>query len=79
MSSSALEVAAWVSITDGCAFAYKIQCPDVVEIKCGNTDEGFDFHIEPEALRDLIKVGTKALMELDGNVDTMSLGCDARR
>ena len=59
-----LKVSSWVAIRRGCPISYRVHADDDIEITCGSTGDGFEFTVDAETLRELIKVGTSALDEV---------------
>jgi hypothetical protein len=60
-----LEVSSWVGIRSGCPISYRVHTNDHIEILCGSTHDGFEFTVDAETLRQLVRVGTSALGELE--------------
>ena len=61
-----LTVSSWVAIRRGCPISYRVNADDDIEILCGSPRDGFEFTVDAEILRELIRVGTSALGEVEG-------------
>jgi hypothetical protein len=60
-----LKVSSWVAIRRGCPISYRVHADDDIDIMCGSTRDGFEFTVDVETLRELVRVGTSALGELE--------------
>jgi hypothetical protein len=60
-----LKVSSWVAIRRGCPISYRVHADDDIEILCGSTRDGFEFTVDAETLREIVRVGTSALDEVD--------------
>ena len=69
MFGSSLTVGSFVEIRDGCPLRFEIGGSGMVFVECGTPDESFNFNMESEALRKFLRLGTKALREMDAQYD----------
>jgi hypothetical protein len=60
-----LIVNSWVSIHEGCDFAYKVDSSDNAHFTVGDKTQQFEFFFQAEALRTFVEQGSKALAEMD--------------
>lgn len=60
-----LTVTSWVRIDSGCPVRYDVIGSAETEFFCGTPPGDFEFVMEADALREFLKVGTKALDEMD--------------
>jgi hypothetical protein len=60
-----LKVSAWVAIRRGCPISYRVHSDEDIEILCGSTRDGFEFTVDAETLRELVRVGTSALRDIE--------------
>ena len=56
-------VSSWVTMRDGCPIMFSVGGSGLAFCTIG--DENFEFQIEPEALRDMVRLGAEALDEMD--------------
>jgi hypothetical protein len=61
-----LKVSSWVAIRRGCPISYRVHGDDDIEILCGSSRDGFEFTVDAEILRELVRVGTSALGDVEG-------------
>jgi hypothetical protein len=66
MSTSHVELDAFVVIKNGCPIKVTIEGPDFVQISCGQTlNDRFDFSIEHKAMRELAKLCMDTVAKMD--------------
>jgi hypothetical protein len=60
-------VASWVTMRDGCPISFSVGGSGMAFCTVGDTDdnESFEFQIEPEVLREFLRLGTETLSEMD--------------
>lgn len=59
-----LKVSTWVAIRRGCPISAEVHGDDDIVILCGSNSDGFEFTVDNETLRELVRVGTSALEEV---------------
>ena len=60
-----LTVSSWVAIREGCPISYEVSGSGGAYVTCGGPRDGFEFEIDSEALRDLVRLGDEALRDMD--------------
>lgn len=60
-----LTVSAYVGIRKGCPMTYSVNSDNQIEFSFGGTRDGFDFSFDAEAMKELLKLGGKALAGLE--------------
>ena len=65
MYDGTVKVSSWVAIHDGCPISYEICGSAGTRVQCGKEADGFEFEIDSEALRELLRLGDEALREMD--------------
>lgn len=58
-------VTSWVRVDTGCPIRAEVIGSAETEFTCGRAPGDFEFIMEADALREFLKVGTKALEEMD--------------
>jgi hypothetical protein len=64
-----LKVGSWVSISEGCPISHDVHGSDSVTFLYGPATDGFEFVMDAEALRDHLRHGAAALVEMDTLAD----------
>lgn len=59
-------VNSWVSIEEGCPISCEVYGSGAARVLCG---DGFEVEIDSEALRELVRVGSEALRDMDARCD----------
>ncbi len=62
---SNLTISSWVTIHEGCPMSCDVIGSAETYFLCGSSSDGFEFHFEAEALREFLKLGSKALADMD--------------
>lgn len=63
--SSTVSFSSLVAMRDGCRIAYEVGGSGQAWFQVGSPDDGLEFDIESEALREFVRLGTEALTEMD--------------
>jgi hypothetical protein len=60
-----LKVRSWVAIRRGCRISYRVHDAGDIELTCDAALDEFEFTVDADALRELVRVGTAALADVD--------------
>ncbi|MGQ0838166.1 hypothetical protein [Actinokineospora sp.] len=60
-----ITISSWVAIREGCPMKVSVLAGDEAEFTCGTRRDVFEFIIDYEPLRELVRLGTAALAEMD--------------
>lgn len=60
-----LSVSSWVAIREGCPISYEVLGSGTAHVLCGDPADAFEFEVDAEALRELVRLGAEALHEMD--------------
>jgi hypothetical protein len=63
--SYALSFSSLVAMRDGCSISYEVGGSGQAWFQVGTADDGLEFDMDCEALREFVRLGSEALTEMD--------------